>query len=138
MGNFIFFNSRLVIITFATSHFLINSDIKFALKYKITSSTATTRKKSGSSQVKIGSKLCTLTYTDEQNNSKTLDVISMVKGTLFETNAKIEEDPSLVKLKPETDGYLAIIDPRRNENPIKEYLETLISEKIFKEKRQKK
>lgn len=137
MGTYSFINFRLIILTFAPSHFLINSDKNISIKYKITASSATTRKKSGSSQVKIGSKICTVTYIDEQNNSKSLDVISMVKGTLFETNAKIEEDPSLLKLKPESDGYLAIIDPRRSEIDIQQYFSTLISEKDYQEKRKK-
>eukprot|EP00826_Nyctotherus_ovalis_P006227 TRINITY_DN11451_c0_g2_i2.p1 TRINITY_DN11451_c0_g2~~TRINITY_DN11451_c0_g2_i2.p1 ORF type:complete len:141 (+),score=38.48 TRINITY_DN11451_c0_g2_i2:48-470(+) len=48
-------------------------------------------------------------------NGKVFKIRAVIKGKLLEINSAVAKDPSLLKLSPEKNGYIAVIQPLQSE-----------------------
>eukprot|EP01117_Protostelium_nocturnum_P008848 TRINITY_DN3171_c0_g2_i1.p1 TRINITY_DN3171_c0_g2~~TRINITY_DN3171_c0_g2_i1.p1 ORF type:complete len:183 (-),score=76.89 TRINITY_DN3171_c0_g2_i1:301-849(-) len=76
--------------------------------------------KKGGIQLKPNDPLCSILLSD----GSSFTVKSCVTGSLLEVNEKLLEDPSLLSLKNETDGFIAIIQPKFGDKDKVDHLST--------------
>eukprot|EP00708_Paratrimastix_pyriformis_P005961 GAFH01005126.1.p1 GENE.GAFH01005126.1~~GAFH01005126.1.p1 ORF type:complete len:184 (+),score=17.92 GAFH01005126.1:3-554(+) len=66
------------------------------------------RFKKGGLQLSPDTVICMITTSDGMGYK----VVSGCRGSLLEVNHRLQEDPTLLTRKPETEGFIAIINPR--------------------------
>ncbi|KAL9652887.1 hypothetical protein ABK040_010919 [Willaertia magna] len=120
----------LFVIGLSEKHFLCNNKDK----YKITNIEFVSNKSENDKQVSKKKKNCikpnTIICNITFNDNYTIPITSHVKGKLIEINDRINENPSIVALKPINYGFLAIIDPNdvlKKEEQRKELISSFIS-----------
>ena len=74
---------------------------------KLNTDGVTGRMKKGALNLKAGSTICTIELTD----GTMLELVTPVGGKLLELNEKLLVDPTLLELKPDSEGYMAVIYP---------------------------
>eukprot|EP01080_Neovahlkampfia_damariscottae_P006356 gene6356-10362_t len=78
------------------------------------------KKKQGSVAVRPNSVICEIFYkTEEQKEDEEplkFNVFGCIKGKAIEFNMKLEQNPTLLFEKTETDGFFAIVDTRLTNN----------------------
>jgi hypothetical protein len=117
----------LIIFGLSKDHFLLKNVDLIKFVYDKAPGKVTARKKLGSVNLKIRKRFCSIYHYDNEKKEQRWDITSPFKGLLMETNTHFDKSLELLKNKPETDGYLAIIDPRGNETVNEGLMAQLIS-----------
>ncbi|KAG8442533.1 hypothetical protein GDO86_011363 [Hymenochirus boettgeri] len=126
-------SNRICIITLAECHpVLQNGKTIKSVSYQISANCSRLQNKvSGKS--KRGAQfltelapLCRISCTDGEEYT----IYSCIRGRLLEVNENILENPGLLKEKPSTEGYIAVVLPKFEES--KTVTEGLLSQKEYK------
>ncbi|KNC76299.1 hypothetical protein SARC_11192 [Sphaeroforma arctica JP610] len=83
----------------------------------------TGKKKHGAQTITPESLLCRVKLV----NGKTYDILGIVKGSLVQANACLMDNLQMLKNKPETDGWVAIITRKNKSDKLPTNLENLES-----------
>ncbi|XP_051926646.1 protein Abitram isoform X1 [Hippocampus zosterae] len=125
-------SNRICIITLAETHPLLEKGRTISnIDYKISNGCSRLNNKVSGKSKRGGqfltefSPLCRITCTDETQ----FTVYSCIRGRLLEVNENILERPALLREKPSTDGYIAVILPKFEES--KSLTENLLSRDDF-------
>lgn len=66
--------------------------------------------------VKPNTVICEIKCKDLNDNEVLVEVYSGIEGKVIQLNKKLIKEPQLLKQKPTTNGWIAIIDPRGKGN----------------------
>lgn len=112
-------SNRLCVVTIAPTHPILAGNLEIESinfesvghKSRLTNKVSGKFKKGGQ-RLKEKSLICVVRTCDGQEHL----IHSCISGTLIEVNERLIEEPSLLQLKPWSDGYIAVILPPFSSN----------------------
>ncbi|XP_001625801.2 protein Abitram isoform X2 [Nematostella vectensis] len=125
-------SNKICVVTVSPEHPLVKekcaiTSINFQISSKINrlDNHVSGKSKKGAQWMMPDDALCEVTCS----NGTTYTLNSCIKGKLVEINQELLKTPELIKLKPETDGFIAVVLPKLTE--VNEYFDKLLSPESY-------